>query len=53
MDIGGWLRGLGLEEYETVFRENKVDTAVLPKLTAECLRQSPICSWARSQSRLP
>jgi class 3 adenylate cyclase len=38
MDIGGWLRGLGLEEYETAFRENKVDAAVLPKLTAEDLR---------------
>ena len=38
MDIGGWLRSLGLEEYETVFRENKVDAAVLPKLTAEDLK---------------
>ena len=35
MDIGGWLRGLGLDEYETAFHENKVDAAVLPKLTAE------------------
>jgi hypothetical protein len=38
MDIGGWLRSLGLEEYEAVFRENKVDAAVLPKLTAEDLK---------------
>jgi class 3 adenylate cyclase len=38
MDIGGWLRGLGLDEYETAFRENKVDAAVLPKLTAEDLK---------------
>jgi SAM domain (Sterile alpha motif) len=38
MDIGGWLRGLGLEGYETAFRENKVDAAVLPKLTAEDLK---------------
>jgi class 3 adenylate cyclase len=38
MDIGGWLRGLGLEEYETAFRQNKVDAAVLPKLTAEDLK---------------
>jgi class 3 adenylate cyclase len=38
MDIGGWLRSLGLEEYETAFRENKVDAAVLPKLTAEDLK---------------
>jgi class 3 adenylate cyclase len=38
MDIGGWLRSLGLEEYEMAFRENKVDAAVLPKLTAEDLK---------------
>ena len=38
MDIGGWLRSLGLEEYEAAFRENKVDGAVLPKLTAEDLK---------------
>jgi class 3 adenylate cyclase len=38
MDIGGWLRSLGLEEYEAAFRENKVDAAVLPKLTAEDLK---------------
>jgi len=38
MDIGGWLRSLSLEEYETAFRENKVDATVLPKLTAEDLK---------------
>ena len=38
MDIGGWLRGLGLGEYDRAFRENKVDATVLPKLTAEDLK---------------
>ena len=38
MDIVVWLRSLGLEEYEKVFRENKVDAAVLPKLTADDLK---------------
>ena len=38
MDIGGWLRSLVLEECERAFRENKVDAAVLPKLTAEDLK---------------
>src|SRR6516162_9965954 len=38
MDIGGWLRSIGLEEYEAAFRENKVDAAVLSKLTAEDLK---------------
>ena len=35
MDIGGWLRSLGLEEYEKAFRENGVDEAVLSKLTVK------------------
>jgi hypothetical protein len=34
MDIGGWLRGLGLGKYEAVFRENEIDETVLPDLTA-------------------
>ncbi len=38
MDISAWLRGLGLERYEQAFRENAIDEAVLPKLTAEDLR---------------
>jgi class 3 adenylate cyclase len=39
MDIGGWLRGLGLERYEQAFRENEIDLRVLPKLTAEDLKE--------------
>jgi class 3 adenylate cyclase/tetratricopeptide (TPR) repeat protein len=38
MDIGGWLRSLGLERYETTFRENEITEKVLPNLTAEDLR---------------
>jgi hypothetical protein len=38
MDVGGWLRRLGLEQYEASFRENKIDDAVLPSLTAEDLK---------------
>ena len=33
MDIGGWLRSLGLEKYEAAFRENDVNR--LPNLTPE------------------
>jgi len=44
MDVGGWLRSLGLEEYEAAFRENKVDAAVLPKLTAEDLKDLGIAA---------
>src|SRR6202048_3561383 len=38
MDVGDWLRKLGLEEYEAAFRENKIDDTVLPGLTAEDLK---------------
>ena len=35
MDLGEWLRGLGLGQYETSFRENGVDAEVLPDLTTD------------------
>jgi hypothetical protein len=38
MDLGGWLRGLGLERYEAAFRDNEIDETVLPNLTAEDLK---------------
>jgi class 3 adenylate cyclase/tetratricopeptide (TPR) repeat protein len=38
MEIGAWLRGLGLERYEPAFRENEIDWEALPKLTAEDLK---------------
>src|SRR5262249_37498944 len=38
MDIGGWLRELGLERYEQAFRDNEIDWALLPKLTADDLK---------------
>jgi class 3 adenylate cyclase/tetratricopeptide (TPR) repeat protein len=37
MDIGAWLRSLGLQQYEPAFRNNDIDAEVLPKLTAEDL----------------
>src|SRR6201989_1885690 len=39
MDIGAWLRSLGLERYEAGFRENEIDETVLPSLTEEHLKQ--------------
>jgi hypothetical protein len=38
MDVGGWLRSLGLERYEAGFRENDIDETVLPNLTHETLK---------------
>ena len=34
-----WLRSLGLERYEAVFRENEITERVLPSLTAEDLKE--------------
>ncbi|MCC8977559.1 adenylate/guanylate cyclase domain-containing protein [Bradyrhizobium acaciae] len=39
MDVGGWLRRLGLERYETAFREHEVSGEVLPSLTQEDLKE--------------
>ena len=33
MDVGAWLRNLGLGQYEAAFRENEIDAEVLPDLT--------------------
>ena len=39
MDVGDWLRSLGLGQYETMFRENEIDSEVLPDLTDSDLSQ--------------
>ena len=39
MDIGDWLRSLGLERYEGAFREHEIDETVLPNLTTEDLKE--------------
>jgi predicted ATPase/class 3 adenylate cyclase len=39
MDVGGWLRSLGLEQFEAAFRDNEIDATVLPKLTQENLKE--------------
>src|ERR1700728_1883244 len=39
MDLGEWLRSLGLEKYEGAFRANEIDATILPRLTAEDLKE--------------
>jgi hypothetical protein len=39
MDIGAWLRGVGLERYEQAFCDNEIDRRILPGLTADDLRE--------------
>ena len=38
MDVGSWLRSLGLGQYEVAFRENEIDGEVLPELTDHHLK---------------
>jgi hypothetical protein len=38
IDIGMWLRGLGLGQYESTFRENETTNTVLLNLTVEDLK---------------
>ena len=38
IDIGAWLRELGLGQYEAAFRDNEIDDTVLRNLTAEDLK---------------
>src|ERR1700720_14572 len=39
MDVGDWLRSLGLSEYEPAFRDNQIDSEVLRKLTGDDLKE--------------
>jgi len=44
MDVGGWLRGLGLGKYEAAFRDNGIDDSVLSHLTVEDLKELGVAS---------
>jgi hypothetical protein len=44
VDVGEWLKSLGLEQYEAAFRENDVDAEVLPTLTGDDLKELGIVS---------
>jgi class 3 adenylate cyclase/pimeloyl-ACP methyl ester carboxylesterase len=44
VDVGAWLRGLGLERYEQALRDNDVDGEILSKLTADDLKELGVAS---------
>jgi hypothetical protein len=52
MDIGGWLRRLGLERYEAAFRENEIDDTVLRSLTAEDLKELGVAALGHRRKLL-
>ena len=39
MDVTGWLRNLGLDQYAEAFAENEIDGAMLPALTGDDLKE--------------
>ena len=39
MDVASWLRSLGLEQYEAVFRDNAIEDSVLADLTDQDLEK--------------
>jgi class 3 adenylate cyclase len=47
LDIDGWLRGIGLEQYAQAFRDNAIDADVLRDLTDEHLRELGLPLGAR------
>ena len=49
MDVGAWLRSLGLAQYEALFRQNDIDAEVLGDLT-DADRLSATC-WAVRPNR--
>ena len=53
MDIAAWLRGLSLERYAEAFRENEIDWALLPKLTADDLKDLGMPSPGMLERGLP
>ena len=52
MDVGAWLRGLGLGQYEQAFRDNDVDAEVLPELTADDLERLGVASLGHRRKLL-
>ena len=52
MDVAAWLRGLGLEQYAQLFRDNDIDGELLCGLTAEDLKELGISSFGHRRRLL-
>ena len=52
MNVGTWLRSLGLGQYEAAFRENEIDETVLPGLTAEDLKELGVAALGHRRKLL-
>src|SRR5215472_391213 len=52
MDVLGWLRNLGLEQYEAIFRDNDIDASLLLSLTNEDLKEIGVASLGHRRKLL-
>ena len=52
IDIADWLRGLGLEEYAQLFRDNDIDGEILGGMNAEDLKELGISSFGHRRRLL-
>jgi class 3 adenylate cyclase len=52
MDVAEWLRGLGLEQYAQLFRDNDIDGEILCGMTAEDLKELGIGSFGHRRRLL-
>jgi hypothetical protein len=52
MDVGDWLRSLGLGQFEAAFRDNEIDGEVLPKLTSDDLKELGVASVGQRRKLL-
>ena len=52
MDVAAWLRGLGLEQYAQLFRDNDIDGEILCGITAEDLKELGIRSFGHRRRLL-
>ena len=52
MDVVAWLRGLGLEQYAQLFRDNDIDGEILCGMTADDLKELGISSFGHRRRLL-
>src|SRR5450755_2579699 len=52
MDVAAWLRGLGLEQYAQLFRDNDIDGEILCGMTEEDLKELGISSFGHRRRLL-
>jgi class 3 adenylate cyclase/predicted ATPase len=52
MNVAAWLRGLGLEQYAQLFRDNDIDGEILCGMTAEDLKELGISSFGHRRRLL-